>query len=116
MFIFIIIIVLILIAYFLIKRYLRKIYITEGVIKYKLLESDKSLFDKTSSKTPSKLFYTTTRWSALNNNYLHNTIDNRYYIIEPGYYYYITDGIKITSKEIDIYNFNYHNKISVIVK
>jgi len=39
------------------------------------------------------IFYTTKQWSTKNNNYLQ--FNERYYIIEPGYYYYIQPGTQL---------------------
>jgi hypothetical protein len=38
------------------------------------------------------IFYTTTKWSAKSNNYF--KYKERYYIIEPGYYYKILPGVE----------------------
>ena len=59
-----------------------------------------------------KNFYTDTPWIITpdgKSNYIHDTINDKYYIIEPGYLYNITtDDIKvyIENKDINIININ----------
>ena len=43
-------------------------------------------------------FYTNLNWSSKNNNYIYDKKLDRYYIIEPGYYYYIPDSKRIKLK------------------
>jgi hypothetical protein len=117
----VIIIIIITISYILIKRYfLHSLQLHSNVIKYLMEPLDKYFLDKystrqklTGSFSGRLLFYTNDRWSSRNNNYLIKS--DRYYIIEPGYYYYLTDDYKITG-EIDIYAFDFgkwNNKILV---
>ena len=116
----IIFIIFAIIAYIIIKKYFRKIYISTDVIKYKMNDSDKDLWTKYSNltkinKIPSQvLFYTNSKWNSRNNNYILS--NNRYYIIEPGYYYYLSGEYTITSNDIDIFSFNFekwNNKIEI---
>lgn len=43
------------------------------------------------------VFYTHKRWNVYNNTYIHDTSLDNYYIVEPGYYYYINGPINIYS-------------------
>ena len=72
------------------------LYIDDNV-KYKAYDTDIEFLNKYSKdlfifdlQTLEKpfLFYTTKKWSTKNNNYVKSK--NKYFIIEPGYYYYIT--------------------------
>jgi hypothetical protein len=68
------------------------IFVDDSCVKYTLHNSDNRYLKKygkilNDNKIPeNSIFYTTTQWNILkNNNYVkHN---NKYYIIEPGYYY-----------------------------
>ena len=77
-----------------------KITITEGLIKYNMTGSDKSLISKYSEVKDIKevnsecLFYTTVPWKSSSGNYIHSSNDH-YFIIEPGYYYYLGPSDKI---------------------
>uniref|UniRef100_A0A6C0B0V3 Uncharacterized protein n=1 Tax=viral metagenome TaxID=1070528 RepID=A0A6C0B0V3_9ZZZZ len=93
MFLFIVILV---VFYFLIKYFListHKLYLDTSKIKYLLHDSDKEYLKKYSNEISISqikeysVFFTTKDWNTSNNNYL--KFKERYYIIEPGYYYYI---------------------------
>jgi hypothetical protein len=43
------------------------------------------------------VFYTYKRWNVYNNTYVHDTSLDNYYIVEPGYYYYINGPVHIYS-------------------
>ena len=109
----ILILIIILIVYFLVKWYLSfKFYLTPG-IKHKLEERDKMFFEKIRAATTGQLFYTTTKWnSRTNNSYILDTVSDRYYIVEPGYYYSTGENCKLfLSTSVKIYNFDHNNKI-----
>ena len=56
------------------------------------------------------LFYTNTKWSIKNNNYIF--FNERYYIIEPGYYYYLNKQnykLTINNENTSIKLFNNNN-------
>ena len=89
-------IVILVVFYFLIKNFLvstHKLYLDESKVKYLLHDSDKEYLKKYSNKISiseikeHSVFYTTKKWNTSNNNYI--KFKERYYIIEPGYYYYI---------------------------
>ena len=118
-----IIIVLIIIVYYT-NNYLQRLYLYKDVIKYKLKTKNKYFLKKYSilQKIPidydKLLFYTDSKWSSKNINYILDIPNNYYYMIEPGYFYYLQDRNKfeIINKEIDIYAFDFekwNNKIFV---
>ena len=87
--------ILIVLFYFIIKELFistHKLYISEEIVKYKMSDSDYTFLKKYSVKqslsdvVPGSIFYTTKEWSTKNNCYLKHK--DKYYIIEPGYYYY----------------------------
>jgi len=87
-----IILLILTLVYFIIKYFKFKLHLDHNV-KYQVHYKDTGYLDKYSESanlfdvSPLCVFYTTKSWSTKNNNYLkHN---DRYYIIEPGYYYYI---------------------------
>lgn len=95
-------IIILLITYYIIKYILvatHTVYTDSLTIKYPLHDRDLEHFTKYSKQKDifdyqeHDLFYTTTKWSTKNNNYLE--FNKRYYIIEPGYYYYIQPGVTV---------------------
>jgi hypothetical protein len=97
----VILIILILLTYYLIKTVLFSIHrlpINKEIIKYPLMyHSDKELLQKYSIDSDLKnitcncVFYQEYPWSTKNNNYIHDTLLDKYYIIDKEYYYYIPD-------------------------
>ena len=105
----------IIICYFLIKKlivvFFCKLNLSKLIIKYPLNDSDKSLLVMYSSDykladlvlpefaKKTVVFYTNDTWSTLNNNYIYDIINNKYFIIDKGYYYYLNDlsNYKITT-------------------
>lgn len=83
-----IILLILVLVYFIIKYFKFKLHLDHNV-KYLITDDLESysengnLFDISTLS----IFYTTKPWSTKNNNYL--KYKDRYYIIEPGYYYYI---------------------------
>lgn len=112
----------------LINRVFSKLYLNNIVIKYDLLEPQKRLFDRYSNDiTIDKLehgnkiiFYTDVVWSTKNNNYIYDIKNDRYFIIDKGYYYYLDnmkDYIMTVDKPIKIKLFDYEkysSKINII--
>lgn len=90
---FILILVYFIIKYLLIRTH--KLFLDPSKVKYTLLDSDYDYLKKYSDEIPifelkglsESVFYTNKKWSSKNNNYI--KFKKRYYIIEPGYYYYI---------------------------
>lgn len=68
-----------------------KLYLHESIVKYKMHDSDRDYLNKYSIKFDSnlksnfKVFYTNTIWKPPGGDYL--KFKERYYMIEPGYYY-----------------------------
>ena len=100
MFKFILIIVIFLIIFLLIKFrifFKFKVYYNQETVKYKI-EDKKSLeanstFINLDKLIIGDLFYTTKSWNTKNFNYI--LFNDRYYIIEPGYYYHLIGKIVI---------------------
>ena len=94
-----IIVLIIVLSYFIIKNILivfHKLYLSEFVIKYPLSESDQKylkMYSKNSTisnlNDGINIFYITVPWTTKNNNYIHDLKNDRYYIIDSGYYYYL---------------------------
>jgi hypothetical protein len=102
--------ILILILTSFIVKYLfvsnHKIFVKNDIVKYPLSQTDKDYFKKYSKKgklfDKQVLFYTKSKWSTKNNNYI--LFKDNYYIIEPGYYYYINDETQtFYNKNIQVY-------------
>ena len=103
-----IITIIIIISYFIFKVIFianHKLYLSKDIIKYTMSDHDKDFLKFNSSETKLidlnseyNIFYTETPWSTKNNNY--SLFNERYYIIEPGYYYYLNkDQITINNKD-----------------
>jgi hypothetical protein len=67
------------------------------------------------------LFYTDTPWSTKNDNHLLNISENKYYIVDKGYIYYLHNPddyklfINAGDVKIRLFNFEkYHKKINYI--
>ena len=85
----------------------KKIYIKyhklnlNGNIKFIMSETDREYINLNSKKVllsdvKSGIFYTTSKWTTKNNNYIHDKILDRYYIIDKNYYYQLNDNCEIT--------------------
>jgi len=119
----IVIIVLIVICVKFIFIRFQKLYIHNDIIKYTLNQSDSNILkmysDKKdiSSMNNKSIFYSDHSWNTKNNNYIHDTENDRYYIIDSGYYYYIPDPkryLLIVNKNIPVNIFDtqkYKNKV-----
>jgi hypothetical protein len=78
-----------------------KLILNPEVFKYPLTEKShfsKSIYLNDLKKLNEIAFYTNLSWSTKNNNYIYDKKLDRYYIIEPGYYYYIPDSKRIKLK------------------
>ena len=100
----------------------QKLYIHNDIVKYSLNKSDlgvlKMYSDKKdiSSVNNKSIFYSDYSWNTQNNNYIHDTEIDRYYIIDSGYYYYVPDSryTVIVNKNIPVNIFDiqkYKNKV-----
>jgi hypothetical protein len=92
-------IIIIIVLIFIFKK--TNLNLNNEVFKYQL--TDKSYFTETSNLNDLKklneiAFYTNLNWSTNNNNYIYDKKLDRYYIIEPGWYYYIPDSKRIKLK------------------
>lgn len=121
-----IIVLIIVLSYFIIKNLLivfHKLYLSEFVVKYTLSESDKKFIKMYSNQTTIdnlnednvNIFYTNVPWTTKNNNYIHDIKNDRYYIIDTGYYYYFPNlkdyQITINNKTLIINLFDNKNII-----
>jgi hypothetical protein len=118
LFIFILIIIVKMILF-----HFHKIYFDKNVIKYKFNTNDLNHLKRYSNKKKiinlknNSIFYSDYPWTSKNNNYIHDIVNDKYYIIDSGYYYYIpeSDNFKIhVNKDISINDFDlnkYSNKI-----
>jgi hypothetical protein len=117
-----IIITIIILTYFIFKFIFtanHKIYLSNETIKYKMSDRDKDFLKMYSSDSllenltsDVNLFYTNESWSTKNNNYIF--FNEKYYIVEPGYYYYLRkDQITINNKNTNIKLFD-KNKLKKI--
>jgi len=120
-----IIVLIIVLSYFVIKNVLivfHKLYLSEFVVKYTLSDSDKKFIKLYSNQTTINdlnedvnIFYTTFPWTTKNNNYIHDIKNDRYYIIDSGYYYYLPNSkdyqLTINNKTLIINLFDNKNII-----
>ena len=77
------------------------LYVSDSKVKYVMSNRDKRYIDKHSIQTKqlpeNGIFYTTTPWNATNhNNYF--KYKDKYYIIEPGYYYNVIPEVEFFIK------------------
>jgi len=88
-----------------------ELFLDENIVKYVLCDSDRNYINKhetinLQNEKGRFVFYTNVRWSAKKNNYL--KFKERYYIIEPGYYYYITELVELfINKPIKVHLIRY---------
>jgi hypothetical protein len=128
----VILVTVIIISFFIIKRihlFVYKLILTKGVLKYNISGTIKQFLDNYSNEfnisylnllksEKNVLFYTDTVWTTKNNNYIHSLKEDKYYIIDKGYYYYIDsmDNFKIfinnINTEVKIKLFDYSNNYS----
>ena len=77
-----------------------KLNFNNDVIKYKCTSNFKYTTVKLSDIKEFDIFFTPKRWSTKNNNYI--LFKDNYYIIEPGYYYYINNCKMIVNNDINV--------------
>ena len=95
-------IIILIVLIFVLKK--EKLLLNPEVFKYPL--TDKSHFTESIYLNDLKnlkslnevVFYTNLNWSTKNNNYIYDKKLDRYYIIEPNYYYYIPNSQRIKLK------------------
>ena len=84
-------------SYYFIKFFLFKVYklhIHREKLKYPLSGSDQEFLQTYSKDSTLKnvthecIFYQDYIWSTKNNNYIYDTLLDKYYIIDRGYFYY----------------------------
>ena len=108
-----IILISIIVIYFIIDfvyfMFFYKLHLSTKIVKYKMSDSDKKFMKLKSIKSeldnldPNgiNVFYTESNWSIKNNNYI--LFNGKYYIIEPGYYYYVKkNDLTINNKNMSI--------------
>jgi hypothetical protein len=85
-------------------------------------DNDKNLLknfctDSTLSNCKNCVFYTEFPWSSKNNNYIHDKVLDRYYIIDKDHFYFINDHEIVVNKNIPIKVLDlnkYKSKITII--
>ena len=126
----IIISILIVISYFVIRYFLTNFYLNKSLVKSPFEESDLNFLKCRSDQSSLNsilnyknkeylLFYTEVPWSSKKNNYIHDLLTDRYYIIDKDHYYFIDNPERyniVVNKDIPIKIFNsrYNNKIVFI--
>jgi len=92
---FLILAFIVFISYSVIKSVTYKLHIHKETLKYPLDDSDKDFLRKNTTESelkelkPNTIFYQDHLWSTKNNNYIHDTTIDKYYIIDRDYFYYI---------------------------
>jgi hypothetical protein len=127
-----IILLIILIIYFIIKKFIllfHKLILSKFIIKYDLIDSDKQFLDLYSNEfninileslKDRMLFYTDTTWNTKNNNYIYDKINDKFYIIDSGYYYYIEspENFKLVigsqNSKVKLFDLNTSNRVIII--
>jgi hypothetical protein len=94
--------------------------LSEFIIKYKLTDSDKKYLKMHSNTTTigtlegeNLIFFTEKNWSVKNNNYIYDIKNDKYYIIDSGYYYYLQNlkDYKLTINNENLKIILFENKI-----
>jgi uncharacterized SAM-binding protein YcdF (DUF218 family) len=126
----VLLIIILLISYIIIRHFLiNKINVSKTITKYSLGKIDKLFLKERSTECDigilpnyqKVIFYTDQEWSTSeNHNYILNTSENKYYIIDKGYYYYLdnsTTKLFLNSVNVKIFLFDfdkYYKKINII--
>jgi hypothetical protein len=102
---FLIVFILSILAIYCINKFIKHKILIDDRIKYNISDSDINLIKqngKEMNEIPEKdgIFYTSTKWSTKNNNYL--LYNDKYYIIEPGYYYVTKKNVKFFINNLSI--------------
>ena len=98
------IIILTILIYFIIKNNYYELYTNDVDVKYPLKDLDKNYFEKHGKilnrvpKNANGFFYTNNAWNP--SNYL--TFNDKYYMVEPGYYYRVSPEIVYFTDKINI--------------
>ena len=84
-----------------VELFKKGVVIQEGKIKYPINSFilSREITSVPLSKLKNRknyLFYTTHEWTTKNNNYIYDKNKLYYYIIEPGYYYYLHGECELT--------------------
>jgi hypothetical protein len=77
----------------------------ENKVKYPMKSKFPTKEMKMSELTPEDVFYVNIPWTSTNNNYIHDTLDDKYYIIDIDHYYCISDTFRfklIINKDINV--------------
>jgi hypothetical protein len=78
----------------------------ENMVKYPITKSTKTTETKKLNEiTDTDVFFIDLHWSSSNNNFIYDTLDDRYYIIDKGYYYNIPKGNRYSleiSKNVNV--------------
>ena len=107
-----IIILSIILSYYFITNTLYKLHIHKNIVKYPHTDSDYSFLKNNSEKTTiseiveKDIFYTPTKWSSKTGNYIHDSENDRYHIIDKDHFYYIPDLTRysiVNPKNIQVY-------------
>jgi len=127
----IVLLIILFICYLIIKIFLfNKLNLAKNIIKSPLNKYDllflkgHSVECSIESIIPNNnklLFYTDTSWSTKNDNHLLDLSENKYYIIDKGYFYYLDNPkdyevfINAGDVKIRLFDFEkYHKKINYI--
>lgn len=102
---FIIFILTILVIYYLFNKSLEYKILIDDRIKYILNDKFIDLIKRNGKEMDNipeeyGVFYTLTKWNSNNNNYL--LYNDKYYIIEPGYYYVTKKDVKFFINKLTI--------------
>ena len=77
----------------------------EGKVKYPISKHQSFETKKLSEINNSDVFFMDIPWSSSNNNFIYDTLEDRYYIIDKGYYYNIPDYTRYSleiSKNVNV--------------
>ena len=100
----ILILILVLIIYF--YPYRSSFIAVEGKVKYPISKHTPTTQSKNLSEiNNSDVFFMDIPWSSSNNNFIYDTLEDRYYIIDKGYYYNIPDDNRYSleiSKNVNV--------------
>jgi hypothetical protein len=127
----IVLLIILFICYLIVKAVLfNKLNLVKNIIKsplnkYDMLflkgHSDECSISSIENIKTKLLFYTDTPWSTKNDNHLLSISENKYYIIDKGYIYYLHNPddyklfINAGDVKIRLFNFEkYHKKINYI--
>jgi hypothetical protein len=99
----ILILIILITTYFCINS--SKFEFEENKVKYPMKSNFPTTQIKMSELNSEDVFYVDIPWTTTNNNYIHDTLDDKYYIIDINYYYCIPDTTRfklIINKDINV--------------